>query len=288
LKNIYTRHKKEIDMLEIPEANTLAGQINDRLIGKTVQSVVAASSPLKFAWYHGDPLEYPSRLNGIKILSACAAGGMVEIQLTRSFLVFTDGVNLRFHPSAGSLPQKHQLRIVFSDGSALSASVQMYGGLMCWTKNDVYDNPYYLAAKEKPSPLSQDFDEAYFRRILSGDNVQNLSLKAALATQQRIPGLGNGVLQDILWKAEFSPRRKLSTLTESNLRVLFTSVTQILTEMTRKGGRDTEKDLFGEPGGYAVAMSAKNNGCPCPRCGTAITKEAYLGGSIYYCRQCQK
>ncbi len=275
-------------MLEIPEANTLAGQINDRLTGKTVQSVVAASSPHKFAWYHGDPAEYSNRLHENSIQSACAAGGMVEIQLTRAFLVFTDGVNLRFHPSAGSLPQKHQLLIVFSDGSTLSASVQMYGGLLCWTKNDVYDNPYYLAAKEKPSPLSHDFDEAYFQKILTGDDVQNLSLKAALATQQRIPGLGNGVLQDILWKAGFSPRRKLSTLLESDLRVLFTSLTQTLTEMTRKGGRDTEKDLFAEPGGYAVVMSAKNNGSPCPKCGTPITREAYLGGSVYYCRQCQK
>jgi formamidopyrimidine-DNA glycosylase len=26
---------------------------------------------------------------------------------------------------------------------------------------------------------------------------------------------------------------------------------------------------------------------PCPVCGTAIVKEAYLGGSIYYCKKCQ-
>jgi hypothetical protein len=34
-----------------------------------------------------------------------------------------------------------------------------------------------------------------------GQEVKKLSLKALLATEQRIPGLGNGVLQDILFKA---------------------------------------------------------------------------------------
>ncbi|MFA6873005.1 MAG: zinc finger domain-containing protein, partial [Bacteroidaceae bacterium] len=27
---------------------------------------------------------------------------------------------------------------------------------------------------------------------------------------------------------------------------------------------------------------------PCPRCGNQIRKEAYMGGSIYYCPTCQK
>lgn len=58
--------------------------------------------------------------------------------------------------------------------------------------------------------------------------------------------------------------------------------------MTRLCGRDTEKDLFGDPGGYPVVMASQNNGKPCPACGTAIIKEAYLGGSVYYCRECQK
>jgi formamidopyrimidine-DNA glycosylase len=57
--------------------------------------------------------------------------------------------------------------------------------------------------------------------------------------------------------------------------------------MTRLGGRSTEKDLFGEPGRYPVMMCAANLGSPCPQCGTTIQKEAYLGGSIYTCSQCQ-
>jgi formamidopyrimidine-DNA glycosylase len=52
------------------------------------------------------------------------------------------------------------------------------------------------------------------KRLLSPDAVQKLSLKAALATEQRIPGLGNGSLQDILWQAHLHPKRKTNTLSD--------------------------------------------------------------------------
>lgn len=276
-------------MLEIPEAFTLVQQINEHLIGKTVISVVTASSPHKFAWYHGNPVEYPDRLSGNAIVSAHAPGGMVEIKLTKATLLFSDGVNLRYLQPAALVPEKHQLLLTFMDGSALVASVQMYGGLSCWTDDDIFDNPYYIAAKSKPSPLNEnDFNEDYFNGILEMEDVRNLSLKAALATQQRIPGLGNGVLQDILWKAKLSPRCKVNSLSGAEKLDLFTSLKKTLAEMAHLGGRDTEKDLFGNPGGYQVVMSAKNTGRPCPNCGTPIVKEAYLGGNVYYCRQCQR
>jgi formamidopyrimidine-DNA glycosylase len=41
-----------------------------------------------------------------------------------------------------------------------------------------------------------------------------LSAKAFLATEQRIPGLGNGVLQDILFTAGIHPKRKMAAISE--------------------------------------------------------------------------
>ena len=84
-----------------------------------------------------------------------------------------------------------------------------------------------------------------------------------------------------------NPRRKLNTLSKDEMSTLLTSLKSTLGKMTRLGGRNTEKDLFGEPGGYQVVMYAKNKGKPCPRCGSEILKEAYLGGSVYYCQHCQ-
>lgn len=57
--------------------------------------------------------------------------------------------------------------------------------------------------------------------------------------------------------------------------------------MADNGGRDTEKDIFGNKGNYETVMSSKNKGKPCPVCGQEIIKASYLGGSIYYCAGCQ-
>ncbi len=276
-------------MIELPEASTLARQICDELAGRRVAAVVAGAAPHKFAWYHGDPAGYAPLLEGEPLVSAAAHGGMVEVHTQRAVLLFQDGVNLRLHPAAGPVPGKHQLLLTFDDGSALSASVQMYGGLYAWDCRETFENPYYRTALEKPSPLEpEQFTEAYFMQLLSSPDVQKLSAKAALATEQRIPGLGNGVLQDILWKARLSPRHKISSLTVEETQALYVSLMSTLAEMSCLRGRDTEKDLYGIPGGYQTVMSAKNAGAPCPTCGSTIVKEAYMGGSVYTCLHCQQ
>ena len=57
--------------------------------------------------------------------------------------------------------------------------------------------------------------------------------------------------------------------------------------MADGGGRDTETDLFGNPGGYTTLMSRNTVGKPCGSCGAVIVKKAYMGGSVYYCPECQ-
>lgn len=115
-----------------------------------------------------------------------------------------------------------------------------------------------------------------------------LSAKAFLATEQRIPGLGNGVLQDILWSARIHPKRKMSEISSQAVDAMYEAVKGVLAQMTAQGGRDTERDLFGNPGGYQTVLSKNTVGKPCPVCGTRIQKEPYMGGSIYVCEGCQR
>lgn len=274
-------------MLEIPEAYVITKQLNETAAGLKIEKVMAASSPHKFAFFHEDPQGYHDLLSGEKIDEAIPMGGMVEIRAGDKILLFGDGANLRFHKPDTALPQKHQLLIQFADGSALSSSVQMYGSLFCF-KAGSFDNPYYQAACEKPSPLTDEFDRDYFTGLVSAPEVQKLSVKAFLATEQRIPGLGNGVLQDIAWKARLHPKRKLQTVSPAERDDLFVTIKETLRLMTDQGGRDTEKDLFGESGGYKTVMSKLNLGSPCPVCRQAIEKAAYMGGSVYFCPECQK
>ncbi len=274
-------------MIELPEALTLAAQISRTISGKRIASVTAAHTAHKFTWYYGDPAQYSALLVGKTIDKAVGFGALVEIQAGNSAILFGDGVGLRFHDKNESRATKHQLLVEFEDLSAISASVQMYGGVGCFREGNL-DNRYYRVAKEKPSPLSAAFSEEYFSRLICAPDVQKLSAKAFLATEQRIPGIGNGVLQDILFKAGVHPKKKIKTFSDKEKKSLLNSVKAVLLEMSRGGGRDTETDLFGNPGRYKTKLSKKTVGTPCPRCRSTIVKENYLGGSIYFCAKCQK
>ncbi|EMS73180.1 formamidopyrimidine-DNA glycosylase [Ruminiclostridium cellobioparum] len=274
-------------MIEIPEALELSRQIRENITGKRIMNVISAQSPHKFAWYFGDPDKYHGLLSGKIIGDAKGVGGMVEITAEDAIILLGDGVAVKYHGENEKRPQKHQLLIEFDDFTALTASVQMYGGLWCF-RDGTFDNQYYNIAKVKPSVLSSQFDEGYFDKIVSAAENAGLSAKALLATEQRIPGLGNGVLQDILYNAEIHPRKKVRTFSPGDKKKLFLSVKNTLAEMTFQGGRDTEKDLFGCSGGYKTKLSKNTVDKPCLVCGDVIRKEAYLGGSIYYCPTCQK
>lgn len=272
-------------MIEIPESFTLARQAVEAWAGRCVTDVFNAPHPHKFTWYAGDPAAYRELLVGKKLLSAAGHGAFVDILLEdATHLAFSDGVIVRYYPPGAEVPARYQLLVAFDDESFLVATVAMYGGIYAF--RGAYDYPYYLGALSKPSPLEDRFDASYFGQMMLGAK-RNLSAKAFLATEQRIPGLGNGVLQDILFEARIHPRRKLASLSGREQDELFESVKGTLRQMTAAGGRDTEKDLFGHRGGYRVLLSKTTLGEPCPVCGGPIMREAYLGGTVYYCPGCQ-
>jgi formamidopyrimidine-DNA glycosylase len=275
-------------MLELPEATVVSDQINKIIHDKRILNVAVNHSPHKFAWFYGDPQNYHKLLTEKVVEGATACGGMVEISAGDARILLGDGVGLRYYAPGEKLPEKHQLQIEFDDFSSLVGSVQMYGGLWAFPEGQ-FENPYYQLAKQKFSPLTGQFDETYFCSLRENEKpkLKSLSAKAFLATEQRIPGLGNGVLQDILWTARIHPKRKMISLSEEELHNMFKAIKSVLSEMTANGGRDTERDLYGCPGGYQTILSKNTVDKPCPVCGTIIKKEAFLGGSIYYCGGCQ-
>lgn len=273
-------------MIEIPESNTLARQLEETIAGKKIKSVCAGKSPHKFAFFTVEPAEYAALFEGKRVERTEALSGQVQICAEEMRLVFNDGTNLRYFQPGEKLPAKHQLLIEFEDESALTCTVQMYGGIHAFSEGE-NENEYYEIAKEKQkvSPLSEAFDKDYFF-LLWDKTKPTMSIKALLATEQRIPGLGNGTLQDILFHAKVNPKSKISQLEQEKERI-FESLKTTLAQMTEQGGRDTEKDLFGNPGGYKTKLSSKTWKAPCPVCKGAVERKAFLGGNVYYCPNCQ-
>jgi len=130
--------------------------------------------------------------------------------------------------------------------------------------------------------LNKHFTRNYFENYINGEKG-NLSLKAFLATEQFFPGIGNGVLQDILFDAGLHPKQKLNNLADIQKEFLYNSIVKVLSDMLAKGGRDTDTDLFGNKGGYKTILSRNTYKQPCPKCSGEIKKKNYMGGSVYYC-----
>ena len=114
---------------------------------------------------------------------------------------------IKYHEPGEKPPKSHQLLLGFEDGSHMSCAVQMWGSMFC--------APYAGTSERRTqgaSPLTDAFNEAYFDDLWNGVKPI-MSAKAFLATEKRIPGLGNGVLQDTLFNAGIHPKRKLQTMT---------------------------------------------------------------------------
>lgn len=273
-------------MIELPEAHTLARQMQDAFAGHAIVEAEANHTPHKFAFYTGDPAAYGARLAGRTIELVKATGPYVELALSDGMtLLLREGVNARHLAPGVAAPAKHQLLIEFDDGSKLACTTAMYGMFLI-ADTGADDDEYYVAARDAVPVLSDAFDEAFFRALVEAA-PPSASVKALLATEQRIPGIGNGVLQDILLSSRLNPKRKASTLSEEEVVRLFRAVKGTLAAMVAAGGRDVEKDLYGNPGGYRCLLSAKTWKEGCPICREAVVRQPFLGGNVYYCPVCQ-
>ena len=271
-------------MMELPEVNNIKNQLSENIIGKRIKTVKPPTKIHKFCWYNGDVAQYDNLIKGASVNSAEGFGIFVEIGFDNGYkLCFNDGVNVRLIDE-DKIRKDYQLLIEFEDESKLLFNVAMYGSIILH-HND-YDNEYYIKSKEGISPFSSEFKKYYYDLFTKVKPV--CSAKAFLAAGQRIPGIGNGVLQDILFDAGIHQKRRINTFTEEDKEKLLNSITNILKSMIDNGGRDTEKDIFGNEGGYKVLLSKNTFKSPCPKCGAVLKKETYLGGSIYYCPCCQK
>ncbi|MDR3148994.1 MAG: hypothetical protein LBT88_03105 [Oscillospiraceae bacterium] len=180
-------------MIEMPEAITLAAQLNNT-IKETAERIVTNYTPHKFAFFSGDTAEYDDLICGKTVKSASAFGGHIIISFDGAEIRFCDGAFPRYNDAESKPPEKHQLLIGFTDGSAITVTIAMYGFMGVYLENAMNGDAHYSAAKNAIPPVSDKFDFEYFKGLLDEKTIK-LSAKAFLATEQRIPGLGNGVLR---------------------------------------------------------------------------------------------
>lgn len=274
-------------MIEMPEAFTLARQINETLIGKTFQGFEQGELRHKFLWLNKPAEETSAILAGQSVSGASSYGRSLYIHIGNEYMLWFGeiGGRLLYHPLAGPLPKKVHLHWDFSDGTTLSFILQMWGFVRLLDHSEFGAQPY---AEVGLPPLHAKLTFEHFDQLLeSYPDKTKKGVKGFLVTSQHVNGIGNSYCQDILFRARLRPERKIPSLDAEERRSLYDAIQHTMQLAIDQGGREDERNLFDQPGGYTRLMGSQTVGHPCPACGTAIIKTAYLGGACYLCPSCQ-
>lgn len=275
-------------MFELPEVTVLASQITVALSGRIIETGSLGDRPHKFVWYNREPDEFARLSAGKRIGAAYARGRWLFIPLEPGYmLLFGEfGGKLLVHPSGASMPRAYHLALHLDDGSALTATTSMWGAFELYEAGEEQQREY--VRDMRPTPVDEGFTPDYLSGLI--DDVlagKKRSVKGLLTQDQLIPGLGNAIAQDILFRARLHPRTDLAVLDADRRRELHAAIVTTVRNVIEGGGRNDELDLFGRAGGYVRIMDRSAVGQSCPRCGTPVEKIQHLGGACYLCPTCQ-
>jgi formamidopyrimidine-DNA glycosylase len=285
-------------MIELPEAIAFSKQINENLVGKIIRGVIKGQTPHKFAFpmegtkqlgSEYSPEDFNQILTGNAITKSWSIGNAILVQIDNDYLITLGcgGQKIIYHKDGQTIPKKHQLLLIFDDDTFLSVTTSGWGEVRLFKSKDLDKHPHL--ALERIDPLSDEFTLETFEKLID-DIPENRkrNAKRFFITEPGLRGIGNGVIQDIFFLAKIHPRREMKSLTKEERKLIFETTKVELQKMADQGGRDGEKDLFDNWGGYKRKMHNKIVNEPCPVCKTPIVKEQFGGGSIYFCPTCQK
>jgi len=284
--------------MNIAMAYVVSKQLEKSVVGKTICNITANQNPHTFVWFATEPSQ---------VYKDAKAAGDVAKYLTNKTIesvnVNAGGYGLYnfIHFGKRALlsdivphytdigekhPKKHQLLLDFNDGSFLTFSASLGGALFLF-ETDKNGN---AIGYEPGSSLinSNEFTHDHLLALIDNNKDKVLSVKQLLATKNRIPSIDNNLLQDILWEARVNPKKKVNALNKNEIQRIFKAIKTVPSAIIAAGGKDIDKDIYGNYGNFHSKVSRNTVGKPCARCGTKIIKEAYLGGSVFYCPTCQE
>lgn len=275
-------------MFEIPEYVTLARQMAESLSGKRIANGTLGNSPHKFVWYNRRQDEFASIVKGKTAGVAYSRGRWLFIPIQPGYiLVFGEcGGKIILHESGSKLPKKYHLTLHFDDGSFLSATTQMWGAMELFEEGKELERQYIKGMRA--TPVDPEFSLKYMSALIKECIKEgSRSVKGLLTQDQLIPGLGNSIAQDIMFRALLHPKQPVAGLSRAQIKNLHQAIVKTVAEAIQQGGRNDETDLYGNQGKYKRVMDNSAVGQPCPECGTKVEKMAYLGGMCYFCPECQ-
>lgn len=273
-------------MPELPEAEAVARQIRDRLLGAQLSECQVGREDIvreglsTLSWYRGARLEDVARYG-----KSVALGFRNEGELR--FIVAELGMTglLLFHATKTKHPQHVHVRMSFTGGRE---SELRYWNPRRFGRMSLLDQAgldAYRARRFGVDPLVVSRDE--FIRLMEAKRGR---LKPLLMHQQVIAGIGNIYANEILFRARLHPNREVNRLREATIVTLHETMQSVLREAISCGGSSV-KDFFapdGTEGQYKRRhLVYGKEGQPCPNhCGRQI-RRLQSERSSFFCPACQ-
>jgi formamidopyrimidine-DNA glycosylase len=294
-------------MPELPEVETVANGVNERVRGQFIESVWLSSKPQTFKT---PAAEMAERLAGRRIDAVRRVGKHIVFDLggarpgveegdpqgdiSRIQWIVHLGMTGRLLVCAGDVPlPKHTHAVLkLSSGRELRfVDPRRFGRLAMHTEAEPAATP---AERDVPrgfigpgtEPLTVSL--ADFRQLFRG---RKLAIKSALLNQKLLHGVGNIYADESLFRAGIRPKRMAGRLTRAELERLHASVQSVLVEAIALGGSSVSD--YVDPDGVRGFFQLEHRvymrtGEPCLVCGTPIRKIVLGGRSTHFCPVCQR
>jgi formamidopyrimidine-DNA glycosylase len=277
-------------MPELPEAEVVARQLRDRILGATVKECwlgredIVRQGLSMLPWYRG------ARIAGVERHGKCVAIACERDGDTRYFVAELGMTGLLLFGPLAPRYQKHTHCILTLDGG--QASDLRYWNPRRFGRLYLLDKPgleQFVARRFGCDPLTVSWAE--FCSLIRGKRGR---LKPLLMHQQFIAGIGNIYANEILFRARLHPARQAGRVSEPSLRRLYRVMRQVLTQAIKDGGSSV-RDFFapdGSEGRYKrrhLVYGKAGTRCPSSGCSGIIKR---LPGtdqrSSFYCPVCQR
>lgn len=194
----------------------------------------------------------------------------------------------RLHAPLVQLPCPYtHVIFTFIDGSVLYFNDTRQFGYLKVVRDDEINQVKELN-EFGPEPFSKEF--TYFTFIANAKKVKSLSIKQFLMNPKMVSGIGNIYSDEILFHAKVRPMRKVSSLSDGELKQIYNQIRPVLKKGIEAKGSSVGDFVrtdgsWGQMGKYHFVYGRK--GKPCKKCGTLIVSTKLGGRTSSYCPKCQ-
>lgn len=280
-------------MPELPEVEVVRVGLEHHVAGRVI-AAVEVLHPRAVRRHLAGAGDFTGRLAGVKIESVRRRGKYLWLDLADGDAVLAHlGMSgqLLVQP-VGAPDEKHlRVRVEFADDGPELRFVDQrtFGGLSVWELVEVDGTllPSAVAhiARDPMDPL---FDLTAASRALRAKRTE---VKRALLDQTLISGIGNIYADEALWRAGLHGARPTDRLSAAQARDVLTAASDVMAEALAAGGTSFDAlyvNVNGQSGYFERSLDAYGReGEPCRRCGSPITREAFMNRSSFSCPRCQ-